>query len=265
MPTRWRHLTPFCPAFPEYDDFMAINRAKNSDKGCKVGQNIDFISIQSRCICMTQAIFFDLDQTLLDRARTFQSYLAHLYADVVAPLNVAAESFYAEIHRWDDNGYRDKLETFALTVDQLAMSASAEQLFAHFRKNYGQDAVLFDGVTETLDYLKRKYPLALISNGRTKGQQKKLDITGIGHFFDQILISEAEGIKKPEPELYLRACQKMKVAPGDVIFVGDHPTNDIEAPKKLGMRAIWVRNDVYDPPIDHDGIVQSVAELPDLL
>ncbi|WP_196161602.1 HAD family hydrolase [Reinekea sp. G2M2-21] len=214
---------------------------------------------------MTQAIFFDLDQTLLDRARTFQSYLAHLYTDVVAPLNVPAESFYTEIHRWDDNGYRDKLETFALTIEHLSLSVTAEQLFAHFRKNYGHDAVLFDGVAEVLGLLKRNYPLALITNGRTKGQQKKLDITGIGHFFDHVLISEAEGIKKPEPELYLRACQKMNVAPGDVIFVGDHPTNDIAAPKKLGMRAIWVRNEVYAPPIDHDGIIQSVAELPTLL
>jgi len=211
---------------------------------------------------MIKAVFFDLDQTLINRTATFADYLTLMYQDLnVVDSNVSTERFYQEVHRWDDNGYRDKQETFALVIKNLSLPLSVMDLFTHFTANYGQDAVLFSGVKTYLQELHKKYPLALITNGRTDGQEKKLNVTDIYHLFQVVLISEAEGIKKPEPDIYMRACNRMGVEPKEVLFVGDHPKNDVEVPKSLGMKAIWVKNDTYQQPAVYDGIVESVLEL----
>jgi len=188
-----------------------------------------------------------------------------MYNGLFKPHGIEEDVFYRTVHKWDDNGYRDKREVFKLVVEELSCRVTVEDMFDHFKQHYGHDAQLFEGVENVLTTLRQRYSLALITNGRTQGQRRKLAKTGITHFFDHILISEAEGLKKPDPQLYLRACEKMSVAPEQVLFVGDHPRNDVEIPKQLGMKAIWVSNAVYDPPTEHDGVIQSVVELPSLL
>ena len=76
-----------------------------------------------------KAVFLDLDQTLVDRTHTFQSYLQQQYADLqIAQSGVMASDYFAAVHQWDDNGYRDKTETFQRVVDQLALSVSPDTL-----------------------------------------------------------------------------------------------------------------------------------------
>ena len=215
---------------------------------------------------MFRAIFFDLDQTLVDRSATFAAYLAKAYRDLaLAERGVVEADFYLAIHRWDDNGYRAKPDTFQRAMSDLGSPELAEPLLAHFKPNYGHDARLFTGVKATLDVLKQQWPLALISNGRSLGQATKLKVTGIADRFQEILVSETEAIKKPDPEIYLRACERMSLQPEQVLFVGDHPVNDVQVPTELGMKAVWVENETYQPPQRAWAVVQSVVELPALL
>jgi putative hydrolase of the HAD superfamily len=211
--------------------------------------------------CM-KAIFFDLDQTLVNRTGTFASYLKKAYRDLqFEQRGVTEQKFTDQVHQWDDNGYRDKQEAFSLVYKHLKLKASSSEMFAHFKQFYGQDAQLFPNVFPFLETLAQNYPLALISNGRHEGQMTKLKVTGIKPFFKAILISESHGAKKPEPSIYLAACEQLNVQPADVMFVGDHPKNDVEQPKALGMKAVWIRNDVYSPPEQYDAIVDDVVDI----
>ncbi|EAR08859.1 HAD family hydrolase [Reinekea blandensis] len=209
-----------------------------------------------------KAVFLDLDQTLLDRTQTFQAYLSQQYTDLgLAHTGVSAPDYFAAVHQWDDNGYRDKMDTFRRVVDQLRLPVQPETLMDHFKQQYGQQARLFTGVYDWLDTARQHWPLVLITNGRQQGQTVKLEVTGIGGFFERIVISEAEGIKKPDPEIYLRQCQHLNLAPSEVLFVGDHPVNDVAAPISLGMKAVWVKTDTYEAPEHCDATVNSVTEL----
>jgi epoxide hydrolase-like predicted phosphatase len=55
--------------------------------------------------------------------------------------------------------------------------------------------------------------------------------------FDMLLFSAEEGLAKPEPEIYRRALSRLKVTPGQAIFVDDLLEN-VEAARSLGLQAI---------------------------
>jgi HAD superfamily hydrolase (TIGR01662 family) len=69
----------------------------------------------------------------------------------------------------------------------------------------------------------------------------KLDRHGIGHYFDHREVSDSHGYHKPDPRLFLRACQDLGVEPDECIMVGDRIDNDMAPAKALGMLAVLFR------------------------
>lgn len=88
-----------------------------------------------------------------------------------------------------------------------------------------------------------------------------INALGIENYFDIILISEWEGIKKPNPQIFHRALKQLNVSANESIFIGDHPVNDVEAAKNAGMIGVW-KKDVQWSAVDADFIVDDLAEVP---
>jgi 2-haloacid dehalogenase len=55
--------------------------------------------------------------------------------------------------------------------------------------------------------------------------------------FDDRVISGEEKLVKPDPEIFLRACRRFRVAPAEAFFVDDYPAN-VEAARAVGMTAV---------------------------
>lgn len=83
----------------------------------------------------------------------------------------------------------------------------------------------------------------------------------IEKYFDVILVSEWEGIKKPDPRIFNKALNILNVQANEAIFVGDHPENDVLAAKKVGMKGIW-KKDLHWRNAEADLIVDDLGELP---
>lgn len=79
--------------------------------------------------------------------------------------------------------------------------------------------------------------------------------------FEVILVSEWEGIKKPDPQIFKQASEQLNVSPKECIFVGDHPVNDVKAARNVGMKGIWKRNFQWNN-VQADFIVDDLGELP---
>ncbi len=45
-------------------------------------------------------------------------------------------------------------------------------------------------------------------------------------------------------------------------MIGNNPDADIRGAVSFGMRAIWKRDDYWDPPDATDGVIQDLEELP---
>jgi FMN phosphatase YigB (HAD superfamily) len=67
-------------------------------------------------------------------------------------------------------------------------------------------------------------------------------------FLDAVVESAREGIEKPDPAIYRLAAQRMRLAPEDLVMVGDNFDRDVRAARRVGMRAIWLRRGSAPPP-----------------
>ena len=59
--------------------------------------------------------------------------------------------------------------------------------------------------------------------------------------FDETVISGDVGLHKPQPEIYLLACDRLRVAAGDCVFVDDLREN-VQGAEAVGMTAILHRD-----------------------
>jgi putative hydrolase of the HAD superfamily len=57
------------------------------------------------------------------------------------------------------------------------------------------------------------------------------------HVFDLVVDSSEEGVRKPDPEIYLLTCERLGVEPKRAAFVDDIPTN-VEGAAAVGLHAI---------------------------
>ena len=63
------------------------------------------------------------------------------------------------------------------------------------------------------------------------------------NMFDFVFESSKENVRKPDPEFYLRACDRGKVSPKEVVFLDDLGIN-LKPAKALGMFTIKVINPI---------------------
>ena len=211
-----------------------------------------------------KAIIFDLDETLIDRNSTVRGFLEKQYDHFAPTLTCEKEAFVESVLTNQENGYADKLTAYLKSCAQLGESI-AEELFEDFRKSYGSEASSIPGVIHALEQLFPHYKLAIVTNGRSRVQNSKIDSCGFRHLFSTIKISEEEGIKKPAEEIYIRCLTDLGFKASECLFVGDNPISDVIMPRKLGMKAIWIRSIYFEEPEKADALIDSVAELPCLL
>ena len=81
--------------------------------------------------------------------------------------------------------------------------------------------------------------------------------------FEAILISETEGLRKPDINFYLKVINLLNVAPSEILYIGDSIKLDFDPAMQVGINA-WLidRHNIY-PYFKRR--IRSLSELPDLL
>lgn len=110
--------------------------------------------------------------------------------------------------------------------------------------------------------LRRRYPLALVSNGGSQRQRAKLARLGVDDCFDAVLISGEQRCAKPSRAMFLRAVEALGVAPREILVVGDDPARDIAPAQRLSMTAFWVgRGQAWPRRWRPDRVLDDVFDL----
>jgi len=97
----------------------------------------------------------------------------------------------------------------------------------------------FEPLWKKILSLKNKYKLAIINNGTALTLSRVFTrFPELTTQFDEFISSAKEGVKKPNQEIYIRACQKLNVKPKECLFMDDNKLNT-DAASVLGMQTIW--------------------------
>ena len=189
-----------------------------------------------------KAVLFDLDGTLYDRDELVQRLVSRQYDAFRHELSsVSKGRFIERVVQLDDHGYGDKPDLYRTVAGEWSLSAElADRLLQSFWSLYEQTTELSEDTSATLQTLHAHgVKLGVVTNGRVEWQQRKLDALGISSWFDAVLISEAEGVRKPDPEIFRRALTRCGVEAPEAMFVGDHPQVDVEGAMRAGLHAVW--------------------------
>ena len=82
---------------------------------------------------------------------------------------------------------------------------------------------------------------------------------------DAYYTSEDLMIYKPRPDFYKKILEAEGLLPEEAVFIGDSIAEDVQAPKALGMRAIWVNRIKTPAPYGKDAEVKGLDEIEDAL
>jgi putative hydrolase of the HAD superfamily len=215
------------------------------------------------CAKMIKAVLFDLDGTLLDRDESVKKFIHNQYDRLNRCVgHIPRETYINRFIELDQRGYVWKDKVYRQLVSEFQISEMTwEELLQDYIAEFKHNCIPFPNLIATLEKLKtNNIRLGMITNGRGQFQLDNIKALGIEKYFDTILISEWEGIRKPDPEIFKRALKQLNVSPLQSLFVGDHPENDVKAAQNIGMKGIWKR-DLQWNQVEADYIIEDLADL----
>jgi putative hydrolase of the HAD superfamily len=199
------------------------------------------------------AIFFDIDDTLFsttvfaDKARRsaidamIRAGLNADRADALRELDDVIAEFSSNYSGHFDK-VLDRLGPESTEGHNRAVIVAAGVVAYHETK--WRELKVYDDVYETLKWLAGTSLIrGIVSAGITIKQAEKLVRLEILEFVtpSAIFFTDQVGFSKPNPKLYRRVLQRLKLEPSRCLYVGDNPTHDIDPCNREGWTTARIR------------------------
>jgi putative hydrolase of the HAD superfamily len=192
-----------------------------------------------------KAVLFDIDETLILRRGAIRAFIKDQYARFAASLGGIGEADYsAHFLDMEKNGVIGKDIVYPEFVKALGITGvSSDMLLADYRQNYAKFIDPSPGAVEAVRALHQAgMKIGILTNGNVQVQNAKIDALGLRDVLDTIVISEAVGLKKPDPAIFALAVANLGVDAASTLFVGDNPEVDIVGATNAGLQTCWFRN-----------------------
>jgi putative hydrolase of the HAD superfamily len=127
-----------------------------------------------------------------------------------------------------------------LDVDDPDLAGAMAAAFPAARR---ARASVFPDAEPVLRALRARVPrlrLGLLTNGAPDLQREKLALSGLGPWFDAVVVSGEEGVGKPDAAIFRRALDRLGVPPEAAAMVGDRLDRDVLGARRAGIFAVWL-------------------------
>lgn len=186
---------------------------------------------------MFKAVLFDLDGTLIDTnnlilesyKHTFKKHLDYIPNDNEI-VKYFGEPLKITLSRFDSERIEEMYRTY-VEYNEMNHDSMVKEM---------------DYARETLEELKSKgILLGVVTSKRRIMAERGLRLFNLLDYFDVVITPEDTVKHKPDPEPILKACEKLKFEPKDVLFVGDS-NFDILCGKNAGAKTCLVKYTMLD-------------------
>lgn len=221
---------------------------------------------------------FDADDTLWQTERLYQEVqdkFAGLLTRYHSPEWVKERLYQTETRNLEHFGFG--IKSFALSLIESAVELSEGRITGQdlgtlldLAKGMLQGRMeLLENVTETLEALKERYPLMLLTKGDLFEQESKIARSGLAGYFRYIEI-----VSQKTVPVYHALLEKYAVPPEQFLMVGNALRSDILPVLEIGGQAAYIphpltwQHEHADPPPDgHFGFyeLENIQQLPALL
>lgn len=205
---------------------------------------------------MARAVFFDLDETLIQHTLDGPALIARIHAafpetfgDIDArrfglTLREKGQSLWGAMFQPTEPGDQALTGMFRDTLAALGCDpAHARALRDAFVETVLTGTTPYPGAKDVLHRLRADgVTTGIITNGYCHLQDAKIARHGFADLVDFVLVSEAAGAHKPDPHIFQVALGLANAGPEDAWHVGDHLVNDIAGAENAGLTSV-----LFDP------------------
>jgi HAD superfamily hydrolase (TIGR01549 family) len=227
-----------------------------------------------------EAIIFDVSDTLVEYSPNY----AQIYGDRLRGLGFeVSEEKAREVSRavnWaiGEQNRKEQCgdphiseETYQTLLDEAALKCVTNKNICcqKYLENLSmidipvQKMMIIPGVIDTLNVLKSRYRLAIVSNHYSWLMGYLLE-SGLAQYFESIIISDIVGVAKPNIRLMEIALEELELNAEACLYVGDQPF-DVLCSKQAGMDCVWIVTDESELPSSipykEDYRVEKVSDL----
>jgi len=208
-----------------------------------------------------RAVIFDMDGVLVDsEPRHEQAFL-----DVVREIGYGDRLAL----RFADYIGRTDQELWADFIARHEPPHSFEDLLARKRERMveiiRQEQPLFDQVPALVEKLAARYALALASGSERMVVDEVLKLKDLRRFFSAVVTSSEVEHGKPEPDIFLRTAELLRLPPGSCCVIEDSKPG-IEGSLAAGMQVIAITNTHSAEELHHaTHVVRTYGEIERLL
>ena len=147
---------------------------------------------------------------------------------------VAALRAWAPVFRTEVWGRA--LADHGITDPQLVVALAA----AFPRERAARHAVYADAEPALRRLVGAGAKLGLLTNGPSDLQRQKIAASGLGAYFEAIVVSGEVGVGKPDAAVFRVALDQLGAAPVEATMVGDTLARDIAGARAVGIRSVWL-------------------------
>ena len=222
---------------------------------------------------MIKAVIFDLDHTLFDRYATLTEVAKNMRAKLPINPNLSDEEIVDIMITADKTciyyGW-EAVNQYIINQTNLFVEKVESNAYSSFiLSEFNNVAIPFPFAKPMLETLKKEgFKIGLITNGKPGLQEKKLEMLGLDNIFDRVIVSGRYNCPKPQQTAFFMMAEWLNLAPKDMMYVGDHPLNDVDTSRKSGYVPVYV-NTVGRWPMPEipqcELQVETVAEIPSLV
>jgi putative hydrolase of the HAD superfamily len=192
-----------------------------------------------------RAVIFDLDDTLYPYRRFVRSGFAAVAAYLEHAHGVNGEWAFRRLLRASRG--EDRGRELQACLATLRMSPGLVPVLLRILREHTPTMNLPHVSLRTLDVLHRDgWRLGILTNGRPFIQARKIAALGVGGLVDAVVFATEHGTGngKPDPQAFLEVTERLQVAPGRAVMVGNDQRCDVQGALDSGMPAMlcttWV-------------------------
>jgi putative hydrolase of the HAD superfamily len=191
------------------------------------------------------AIFFDLDDTLLNRKEAVKKFFPS-FVNMLRVLDMNSQQTYPvdvstmfiKFCEYDNIGAHDA-DIIKRFLCEYKFKVQIDEVICYWNENLPKCFSIPKTTLEIISKIKSLFKIGIITNGLTMVQKSKICQTQLDKFFDIVIISDEVGVKKPDKRIFDIALQRLNVTPEKALYVGDNIVNDIMGCQNASIRGIW--------------------------
>jgi putative hydrolase of the HAD superfamily len=137
-----------------------------------------------------------------------------------------------------------------------------------FFKDYVDSLYLREGAKKLIEKAIQHGKVGLVSNfTHAPVVYSSLRQLGIENCFNAIVVSDANGWRKPSKHIFNDALGRLQVKASEAVYIGDSPLEDIEGAKAAGLKTVFVSSqfnslkDLIESKIEPHVAVDSLEEI----